>query len=52
MMCICGHSINEHLGGGARQCMNSDCDCDGFDGDVEKEPHDPRGDNWNYNGGW
>lgn len=24
-MCMCGHSINEHLGGGGRQCLECDC---------------------------
>ena len=28
-MCKCGHSRNEHLGGGARQC--TECDCSGYD---------------------
>jgi hypothetical protein len=31
-MCECGHTRNDHLAGGARQC--TECDCQGFRRDI------------------
>lgn len=47
-MCVCGHSRNEHLGGGAKQCMDPDCDCVGYENDedelVAASGYDPKDD--------
>jgi hypothetical protein len=40
MMCKCGHSRNEHCGGGAQQCLE-DCYCEHYNPtDPEEEPYD------------